>query len=152
VKSAGSNGIASSNRCANLISIQSVDMLASRPAKPILLSVLAFTLLLASSAAAQEWPSYGNDPGGSRYSPLDQIDRSNVTRLRPAWEFRSGDWSDGTANVTRSAFAATPLVIDGVLYVTTPFNRLFALDAETGKQLWVFELLCGRPHNTSSVA
>ena len=95
--------------------------------------------ILAVSLHAQEWPHYGGDPGGARYSPLKQISKSNVTRLKIAWTFNTGDVSDGTTYPQRSAFEATPLVVDGVMYVTTPFSRLIALDPETGRQLWAFD-------------
>lgn len=95
----------------------------------------AFTALL----FAQEWRYYGGDAGGMRYSALKQIDRSNVTTLRPAWTYHTGDVSDGKTLPVRSVFEATPIVIDGVMYVTTPFNRLIALDPETGRELWAFD-------------
>jgi quinoprotein glucose dehydrogenase len=98
--------------------------------------VLAVTL---SVAAAQEWPHYGNDPGGSRYSPLDQINKENVANLKVAWTYHTGDMSDGTEYPSRSAFESTPIVIDGVMYFTTPFARAIALDAETGKEIWTFD-------------
>ena len=81
----------------------------------------------------QEWQSVGGDPGGMKYSPLDQINRRNVAKLKVAWEFDTGEWSDGKTYPSRSAFEATPLVVDGILYVASPFGHLFALDAETGK-------------------
>ena len=90
-------------------------------------------------AAAQEWPAYGGDPGNTRYSTLKQINRSNVTQLKVAWTYHTGDISDGSKYPVRSAFEATPLVVDGVMYVTTPFSRVIALDAETGKELWAFD-------------
>jgi len=99
-------------------------------------------LLLAvglSPAVAQEWPNYGNDPGGMRYSPLKQIDKGNVGKLSVAWTYHTGDVSDGSKYPSRSAFECTPLVVDGVLYLTTPFSRAVALDAETGKELWTFD-------------
>ena len=83
-------------------------------------------------ALGQDWPHPGRDAGGTRHSPLTQIDRKNVATLEVAWTFDTGDVSDGTALPTRTSFAATPLMIDGVLYVPSPFSRLFALDAETG--------------------
>jgi quinoprotein glucose dehydrogenase len=92
-----------------------------------------------SPAVAQEWPSYGNDPGGMRYSPLKQIDKTNVGRLTAAWTYHTGDVSDGSRYPARSAFECTPLVVDGVLYLTTPFARAVALEAETGKELWTFD-------------
>src|SRR5205809_998472 len=88
---------------------------------------------------AQEWPFCGGDAGGTRYSRLEQINKKNVTQLKVAWIYDTGDVSDGTEYPTRSAFEATPLVINGVLYVTTPFCRLIALDAESGQKLWDFD-------------
>src|SRR6476659_624128 len=99
----------------------------------------AIVLLSCSvSVLAQDWPVVGRDAGGARHSPLKQINRGNVTKLQEAWTFDTGDWSDGT-EISRSSFAATPLMIDGVLYIPSPMSRLFAIDAETGKQLWVFD-------------
>ena len=88
---------------------------------------------------AQQWRYYGGDAGGTKYSPLDEIDRSNVRRLAPAWIFDTGDASDGSRYPSRSAFEGTPLVVDGVMYVSTSFHRLFALDPETGRVLWQFD-------------
>ena len=87
----------------------------------------------------REWSSWGGDPGGSKYSPLTQINKSNVRGLKPLWIFDTTDFSDGKRLTTMSAFEATPLVIDGVMYVTSPFHRLFALDPETGRMLWQFD-------------
>ena len=87
----------------------------------------------------EDWPNVGRDPGGNRHSPLTQINRGNVSKLQVAWTFDTEDWSDGSKLPSRSAFEATPLVIDGVLYIPSPMSRLFALDAETGEKLWVFD-------------
>ncbi|MGH9658906.1 MAG: pyrroloquinoline quinone-dependent dehydrogenase [Bryobacteraceae bacterium] len=95
--------------------------------------------LLLASLLAQDWPVYGGDPGGTKHSALKQIDRSNVARLRVAWTYRTGDMSDGKTYPVRSAFETTPLVVDNVMYLTTPFCRLIALDAETGKERWAFD-------------
>jgi quinoprotein glucose dehydrogenase len=91
------------------------------------------------ASSAQEWPHYSNDPGGSRYSPLKEINKTNVSKLKVAWTYHTGDISDGSKYPSSSAFECTPLVIDGVLYLTTPFARVIALEAETGKELWVFD-------------
>jgi quinoprotein glucose dehydrogenase len=104
--------------------------------------------LLASSAlvlgallgAAQdgEWPAYGRDPGGERFSPLDSIRRDNVASLQVAWTFRTADSyipKDGRP----TAFEATPLYVDRTLYLSTPLVRVFALDPVTGRQRWVFD-------------
>src|SRR2546427_1680722 len=87
---------------------------------------------------ADEWPTYGNDPGGTRYSPLRQIDRANVTHLRVAWTYRTGD-PGGAPPYGHIAFEATPLMIDGMLFLSTPYNRVIALDAATGAERWVYE-------------
>jgi quinoprotein glucose dehydrogenase len=91
------------------------------------------------SVAVDDWPSYGHDAGGMRYSPLTQINRENVSRLKIAWTFHTGDISDGSQGRQRSGFEATPIVVDGTLFVTTGFNRVIALDPETGKQRWAFD-------------
>jgi quinate dehydrogenase (quinone) len=97
------------------------------------------------SAAHYEWRSYGNDPGGMRYSSLNQINRSNVAQLQRAWTYHTGEIALGLGE-TRSrvtAFQNTPLVVDGVLYLSTPSNRVIALDAETGTELWQFDPQAG---------
>ncbi len=96
-------------------------------------------LALACVAHAQQWPVTSGDAGGSRYSPLKSITRANVANLKQAWIYHTGDVSDGKTLPIRSAFEATPLVVDGVMYITTPFSRLIALDPETGKELWAFD-------------
>jgi len=105
-------------------------------------------LLIAASAAARpaaadgtiaEWPYYGGDAGGSRYSPLTQIDRNNVSQLKVAWEYHTGDASDGSDNRRKSEFETTPIVAAGAMYLTTPFNRVIALDPETGREKWSFD-------------
>lgn len=89
---------------------------------------------------ASPWPSYGNDPGGQRFVRLDAITAENVDRLRVAWSFHTGDVSDGRGAIpTATAFQATPILVEGVLYVCSPFNRVFALDPATGALLWRFD-------------
>ena len=101
--------------------------------------LLASASVLAQTSATSDWPTYGNDPGGMRYSPLTQINRENVARLKPAWVFHTGDISDGTHDRKRSGFESTPILVDETLYFTTPFNRVIALDPETGKQRWAYD-------------
>lgn len=88
---------------------------------------------------AQEWTQWGGGWAGTKYSPLDQINKENVSKLTIAWEFDTADFSDGAKYPGRSAFEATPLVIDGVLYFSTPFHRLIALNPENGEKLWEFD-------------
>ena len=85
-----------------------------------------------------EWPSYGNDPGGTRYSPLTGIDRRNVATLRIAWTYRTGEVG-GVAPYSHTAFEATPLMVDGTLFLSTPYDRVIALDPETGTERWSYD-------------
>jgi len=82
---------------------------------------IGVSLFAATGGSTADWPTYGNDPGGMRYSPLTQIDRDNVTKLRVAWTYHTGDVADGSQTPVRSAFEATPIVVDrdfvGVLAV-----------------------------------
>src|SRR5712691_2728886 len=94
---------------------------------------------LGSPAESDDWPYYGHDAGGMRYSPLAQINRENVSQLKVAWVFHTGDISDGSGGRKRSGFETTPILVDGTLYLTTPFNRVIALDPETGSQRWAYD-------------
>jgi len=94
---------------------------------------------LDDSGPTAEWPAYGGDAGGLRYSPLTQINRENVGALEIAWEHHSGDVSDGTQGEARTSFNVTPIVVDGALYYCTGMNRVFALDAESGRERWMFD-------------
>jgi quinoprotein glucose dehydrogenase len=93
----------------------------------------------AADPPAGDWPVYGHDPGSTRFSPLAQINRDNVSTLTVAWTFHTGDVSDGKGNRRRSGFEATPIVVDGTLFLTTGFNRIIALDPGTGTQRWAFD-------------
>jgi quinate dehydrogenase (quinone) len=105
----------------------------------LVLRAIAVLLLCSVSIFAQDWPFVGRDAGGTRHSPLAQVNRGNAAKLEIAWTFDTEDWSDGKDLPSRSSFEATPLVIDDVLYIPSPMSRLFALDAETGKRIWVFD-------------
>src|ERR1051326_4376086 len=80
-----------------------------------------------------EWPSYNGDFTGQRFSPLDQINAATIAGLAQAWSFKVGDAPTSRGNA--GGIKATPLVVNGVLYVTVP-DHVFALDARTGRQLW----------------
>jgi quinoprotein glucose dehydrogenase len=92
-----------------------------------------------ATTAADDWPYYGHDPGGMRFSPLAQINKENVGKLKVAWTFHTGDISDGSQGRRRSGFESTPILVDGLLYLTTGFNRVIALDPETGAQRWTYD-------------
>ncbi|MGH7589306.1 MAG: pyrroloquinoline quinone-dependent dehydrogenase [Gemmatimonadota bacterium] len=91
---------------------------------------------VAAQTGTTDWTSYGNDPGGTRYSSADQITRENVDQLEVAWTYRTGDYGLGE---DAAKFEATPLLVDGTLYVSTPFGRVIALDPETGAERWSFD-------------
>ncbi|MBM3290902.1 MAG: hypothetical protein FJY92_12190, partial [Candidatus Hydrogenedentes bacterium] len=95
---------------------------------------------IAMNGPVAGWPDYGNDKGGSRYSPLTQITPTNVRYLEKAWEYHTGDVSDGTGEAkTDSTFEATPILNDGRLYFPSPFNKVIALDPETGAEIWKYD-------------
>lgn len=84
-----------------------------------------------NGATSADWPSYGGTQLAWRYSALDQINTSNVKKLLPAWQFQTGDYAQG--------LQSTPIVIDGVLYLSTTHSQVFALDAATGKMMWQYK-------------
>ena len=77
-----------------------------------------------------EWSSFGNDLTNQRYSRLDQINTENIGQLKLAWQYRTG---------IRGTFQATPIIKNGVMYVSLPFNHVIAIDAKTGKEIWRYE-------------
>jgi quinoprotein glucose dehydrogenase len=112
--------------------------LAHRVAGPLLV-LAAGTGPAPAQVVVADWPYYGGDAGGGRYSPLTEIDRRNVGELKVAWEYHTGDVTDGSDNRRKSEFEATPIVVDGVMYLSTPFGRVIALDPETGREKWRFD-------------
>lgn len=106
--------------------------------------------LLSAAADTDNWLSYGRDYSNQRFSPLAQIHGGNVAKLAPIWSYRSG---------VTSTFQATPIVVDGVMYVSLPFNHVVALDARNGRQLWRYEhqrrtkkMCCGPANRGVAVA
>ena len=112
--------------------------------------------------ASKEWPTYGHDSGGMRYSPLTQITPANVSNLRVAWVYhmkpedyqapagggRGGGGGGGGRGGNATGFLGsegTPLIIDGMMYISSPYGRVVALDATTGKEAWVYKLPSGSP-------
>lgn len=105
-------------------------------------ATLAPALALAQGgkgAAGDGWGSYGGDPGGTRYSRESAITPANVASLAKAWEYRSGDVSDGKGSLSATSFQATPILFDDTLYFCTPFNRVVALDPRTGTPRWTYD-------------
>jgi len=94
-------------------------------------------LAFATGAVAQEWPSYGGDPGGQRFSGAVQITPQNVERLAQAWTFHTGERRPPGPH--GASFEDTPILADGRLLVCTPTDRVFALDPLTGREIWAFD-------------
>jgi len=104
------------------------------------LAMLLFVLPVSAQRVNSEWRYYGGDQGGSRFSPLAQINTSNVQSLKRAWTYHTGELDLGLATASfQASFSCTPLVVDGVMYLSTPSSRVIALDAETGRELWKFD-------------
>jgi quinoprotein glucose dehydrogenase len=108
-------------------------------------AIVALTSLCAACDGAprarpSNWAVTGGDPGNSRYSSLTQINRENVSRLRVAWTFHTGDAPAGG----RSEIQAAPIIVDGVLYTTTPALAVIALRADSGTLIWRFDPFAGR--------
>jgi alcohol dehydrogenase (cytochrome c) len=100
---------------------------------------LAAPLPAAEFATRADWPSYGGTQSSLRYSALDQINTSNVARLAPAWVFQTGD--------PESGLQSTPIVVDGVMYLSSASNWVFALDAASGRLIWEYRFpLPNRPN------
>ncbi len=102
--------------------------------RKICLVLLASIQIVGLPALAQDpadWPAYGRDPGGTKYSPLDQITAANVAKLALAWTYHTGD-PGGT-------WEETPIVVGNVMYFASQKNRVIALQADTGKELWTYD-------------
>jgi quinoprotein glucose dehydrogenase len=119
---------------------------------------LTVTCCLPTLRGQTDWPAYGHDPGGMRYSPLKQIDTGNVSKLKLAWSYDTeapvaptparGPVSAGGPVPARGPgsgrprarrSSTSPLLVGGVLYMSTAYNRVVALEPENGKKLWEYE-------------
>ncbi|MBG11056.1 MAG: pyrroloquinoline quinone-dependent dehydrogenase, partial [Gammaproteobacteria bacterium] len=134
--------------------------------KPPLFCFLLFAMIWNPFIFAQDWVSYGGDNGSQKYSSLDQIDAGNVNQLQISWEWESIDnptveanLAAGNTSIVPADYKATPIVVDGIMYVSTSFGRIVALDAFSGELKWSFDTeawKAGRPmnlgYNTRGVA
>jgi quinoprotein glucose dehydrogenase len=92
----------------------------------------------ASRVPPGEWHHYGRTLAGQRYSPLDQVDTTNVGQLEVAWTYRTGDVRR-PSDVTETTYQVTPLKVGDLLYLCTPHNLAIAVDAATGQERWRFD-------------
>jgi len=120
------------------------------------LAALAPALVLAATAApvahAQivEWPAFGGDLASTKFSKLTDVNRDNVAKLTKAWEWETGETPKADLRTRPGNFQATPLMIGDTLFLSTPYNRVVALDASTGKEFWEYDpkpYLAGQPSN-----
>lgn len=100
-----------------------------------MLAIAALVAIRMSDEADEDWPVYLGDKAASHYSGLTQINKQNVGELQVAWTYSTGDLPEGD----RSQIQCNPIVVDGVLYGTSPRLKLFALDAATGTEKWTFD-------------
>ncbi|WP_313958583.1 membrane-bound PQQ-dependent dehydrogenase, glucose/quinate/shikimate family [Novosphingobium sp. 9] len=95
---------------------------------------------LADGMSPDDWQAYGRDNAGKRFSPLTQITPENADKLQVAWTFRTGDMPAlGKADPVESTFEVTPIKIGNLVYLCSPHQIVFALDAATGKQVWKYD-------------
>ena len=93
----------------------------------------------AGGQAGNEWPFYGGDLGATKYSTLADINRGNVASLTRAWEWATGETPRSESRARPGNFQATPLMIGDTLFLSTSYNRVVALDANTGRELWSYD-------------
>ena len=107
-------------------------------------------LTLAADRPPVDWPFWGGDPGSAHYSKLADINTANVSKLRQAWTWKTGETELKEYGTRPGMFENTPVVLDNVMYVTSPYNKVVALDAEKGTVLWTYDpksYLDGQPAN-----
>ncbi|HVV06187.1 MAG TPA: hypothetical protein VHC96_18275, partial [Puia sp.] len=104
-------------------------------------AALAHCATVLGQSPDQAWPFYGCNAGGERYAGLQQINDRNVSHLKLAWVYRTGELKtyEGTGASEKAAFEATPIMIGGILYFSTPSDRVIAVGAMDGKEKWVFD-------------
>ncbi len=113
---------------------------------------LAFVWVTAVAFAADNgWSVYGGDAAGTRYSRLQQVTRENVGKLRPVWTYHTGALKPVTDLNEKAAFEATPILVEGTLYLSTPFNQVIALDPASGAEKWTYDPKVDRAHGYSEV-
>ncbi|MGO9255959.1 MAG: pyrroloquinoline quinone-dependent dehydrogenase [Bryobacteraceae bacterium] len=128
------------------------EYLGESPKIRLLLPALVCLAAAVSPAADNGWSVYGGDAGGTRYSVLKQVTRENVAKLRPAWTYHTGALQPETSLNEKAAFEATPILVDGTLYLSTPFNRVIALDPSSGAEKWAYDPKVDRSHDYSEVS
>ncbi len=115
-----------------------------------LLVALSVFPCFCADRAAVEWPVWGGDPGSAHYSSLTDINTKNVSQLRQAWVWKTGETAFQEYGTRPGMFENTPVMIDNIVYVTSPYNKVVALDAQKGTVLWSYDpksYVDGQPAN-----
>src|SRR4051794_8320528 len=99
-----------------------------------LLGQVTYERILGASKEPANWLTYSGNYGGHRFSPLDQITDANVAKLKPVWSYQVN---------SLQRFETTPLVVDGVMYISEPPSNVTALDTRTGRPLWKYRRVLG---------
>src|ERR1700761_7696800 len=118
----------------------------------ICFACLAFAKSPDAPTADTGWANYGSDPGGTRFSAAQQIDRSNVANLKLAWTYHTGALQEHTDLIRKAAFEATPILVENKLYLTTPYNRVIALNPANGEMVWTYDPHVDLSRNYSEVS
>jgi glucose dehydrogenase len=107
----------------------------------LIISLSAIPVGASNGVRNGEWRFYGGDQGSGKYSPLDQINRENVQKLKVAWSWDSPDLKilEQNSRLYTLGYEATPLMIGGVLYISTSLSQVAAINAATGKTIWVYD-------------
>src|SRR4029450_10430617 len=92
-----------------------------------------------SAGGVADWPYYGRGQEGARDAPVGRVNRGNMGYLEKAWEYHTGDCSDGSDGRPKTTFQATPILVDGVLYLATVYGRVIALNPESGDEIWKYD-------------
>ena len=100
---------------------------------------------------ADQWPAYGGDAGGNRYSPLTQVTPANVKGLQVAWTYRTGELGENAESGKSLTFEATPIHFDGRLHLSTSYGKVIALDPASGKEIWTYDAKIDRKMDYSEV-
>ncbi|TLY65861.1 MAG: pyrroloquinoline quinone-dependent dehydrogenase [Gammaproteobacteria bacterium] len=116
------------------------------------LCIAAARAALTQSPAASDWGFYGGDAFGQRFSSLDEINRTNVSRLSVAWTYRTAELGAGLARAGKLTFEATPVLAFGRLYLETGTNIVIALDPESGAVRWRFDARIDRSRRYAEVS
>jgi len=120
------------------------------PMRTLFIAPLLLATACSSTTPNVDWPAYANG-GGTRYSALTEIDRTNVSKLEVAWTYHTGETCFASDSEQKSTFEVTPIVVDGTMYLSTGFNKVIALDAVTGQPKWIYEPLVDRKADYSEV-